>query len=90
MARILDGVSEPRPPNEPDPEVAICITVPEEFAGLSMGELQFRRGGVTGMDAQSGVVLIRASLPASEYEGLENAIAAGTQHRGRVEHAHRQ
>ena len=87
MARVLSGVSEPI---EPDPELGICITVPEEFAGLSMGELNSRRGGVTGMDVQSGMVLIRGFLLASEYVGLEIAIAAGTQHRGRVEHAPRQ
>jgi translation elongation factor EF-G len=37
------------------------------------------------MDVQSGMVLIRASLPSSEYTGLENAIAVGTKNRGRVE-----
>jgi len=86
MARVLSGVGEPSQP-EPDPEVAIRMTIPEEFGGISMGELNSRRGCVLGMDSQPGrVILIRASLPASEYMGLEDTIAEWTQNRGRVEH----
>jgi translation elongation factor EF-G len=87
MARVLTGSDDFAEPDELGSEFAIQIIVPEEFAGVSMSELQSRRGCITGMDIKSGSVLIRASLPASEYEGLEKAIDEGTQHRGRVEHA---
>ena len=87
MARVPSGVSEPNQPEpEPDPELLIRVIVPEEFAGLSMGELQSRRGCVTGLDVQSGVVFIRGSLPSSEYAAFHTAITVSTQHRGRVEH----
>jgi translation elongation factor EF-G len=87
MPRVLSGVGEPGQPDESQPEIAVHLIVPEEFAGMSMGELHTRRGRVSGMDVKSGSVLIRAFLPASEYDGLEKAIDEGTQHRGRVEHA---
>jgi len=84
MPRVLSGLGEP---DEQHSELSIHIIVPEEFAGMSMAELNSRRGFITGMDVQTGSVLIRATLPASEYGGLEKAIGAGTQHRGRIEHA---
>ncbi|HYL15644.1 MAG TPA: hypothetical protein VEV41_21600 [Terriglobales bacterium] len=87
MSRVLSGTSEPGQPDEPESEFLIYIIVPEEFAGVSMGEVHSRRGSVTGMDVQTGSVLIRASVPKSEYSGLEHAIDEATQHRGRVEHA---
>jgi elongation factor G len=90
MPRVLSGVSEPSQPDESQSEIAVQLIVPGEFAGMSMGELHSRRGRVTGMDVKSGSVLIRAFLPASEYDRLEKAIDEGTQHRGRVEHAPRQ
>ena len=90
MPRVLSGVSEPGEPDEPQSEIAVHVIVPEEFAGISMTELQSRRGRVNGMDVKSASVLIRATLPASEYDGLEKAIDEGTQHRGRVEHVPRQ
>jgi elongation factor G len=84
MPPVLGPVGEPA---EPPSELSIHIIVPEEFAGMSMAELNSRRGLITGVDAQTGTVLIRASLPASEYGGLEEAINEGTRHRGRVERA---
>jgi translation elongation factor EF-G len=89
MPRVLSGVSEPGQPDEPQAEFAVHVIVPEEFAGMSMSELHSRRGRVTGMDVKSGSVLIRASVPSSEYGELEKAIDEGTQHRGRVEPAPR-
>lgn len=90
MSPVPTGMSEPGQPDEPDAECALYIIVPEEFAGVSMSELNSRRGCVTGIDIETGSVSIRASLPKSEYSGLEKAITEGTQHRGRVEHAPRQ
>ncbi len=83
MAQFLSGLSEP---NGLDPEVPVRVTVPVEFGGLAMSELHSRRGCVRDMNVQQRTVSIRASLPASEYAGPENAIAVGTQNRGRVEH----
>lgn len=87
MPRVLDGVSEPGQPEPDEPEVVVQIIVPQELAGMSMGELHARRGQVTGIDVLSDGVLIRASVPPSEFEALEKAIDAGTQHRGKVKRA---
>ena len=84
MPPVPGAVDEPA---EPPSELSIHIIVPEEFAGMSMAELNSRRGLITGVDVQTGTALIRASLPASEYSGLEEAINEGTRHRGRVERA---
>jgi translation elongation factor EF-G len=87
MPHVLGGTSEPSPPEPNEGEVVVQINVPQEFAGMSMGELHIRRGQVKGMDVLSDDVLIRASVPESEFDALEKAIDAGTQHRGRVERA---
>jgi translation elongation factor EF-G len=87
MPRVLGGTSEPSPPEPNEAEVAVQINVPQEFAGMSMGELHTRGGQVKGMDVLSNDVLIRASVPESEFDALKKGIDAGTQHRGRVERA---
>jgi translation elongation factor EF-G len=56
MAPVLSNISEP---DQSNAELAIRMTVPEEFAGAVMGELQSRRGYTTAMDVQSGVVIIQ-------------------------------
>ena len=76
---------EPEKPNRAAGEVSIRITVPEEFAGASLGELIARQGFITGMEAEEQSLVIRASLAAGEYDGLVEAIVADTQGRGRVE-----
>jgi translation elongation factor EF-G len=83
MARVMDELNEP---SQPDPEVPVRVIVPQEFAGFSMSELASRRGSVVRLEVQSGVAFIRGTLPSSEYDALETAIALSTQHRGKVEH----
>jgi len=85
MPPVLSGLSEPGHPDEPKPELAVHIIVPEEFAGMSMGEVGSCGGSLTSMDVHSGTVVIRALLPVSEYERLAEVIKVGTQRRGRVE-----
>jgi translation elongation factor EF-G len=63
MARVLSGLNEPDEPNRPDPDVAIRITVPQELAGWSMGEVTARRGIITGMAAEQENAVIRGRLP---------------------------
>jgi translation elongation factor EF-G len=82
MGRVLSNISEP---DQPDAEFTIRITVPEEFAGASMGELQSRGGSINGIDVQSAIVIIRGSLPASEFQAFQDTIAVATQQRGSVE-----
>jgi elongation factor G len=84
MTRAGIGLGEPDE-EAPSPEVGISITVPEEFAGFAMGELNARKGRVTGMDVRGGIVTIGASLPASECDGLSEEVASATLGRGKVE-----
>ncbi len=84
MPRVVGVLGES---DEQPSELSIHIIVPVEFSGMSMAELNSRGGLITGMDVQTGSVLIRASLPASEYGGMEKAIGEGTWHRGKVERA---
>lgn len=67
MPRVLGGASEASPPEPNEAEVTVQINVPQEFAGMSMGELHTRGGQVKGMDVLSNDVLIRASVPESEF-----------------------
>jgi hypothetical protein len=85
MTRVLSGVNEPDEPNRPDPELVIRMTVPEEFAGWSMGELSAHRGWIKGIDVQHGIAVIRGSVPTTQYEGLADTIAAGTRRLGRID-----
>ena len=43
MPRVLSGVGERGQPDESQSEIAVHLIVPEEFAGMSMGELHSRR-----------------------------------------------
>lgn len=89
MPRVA-GASESGQPEPEGPDIGIEIICPKEFAGASMGQLQRQHGQVTGIDVQAdGSVLIRASLPSSEIAALEKAIAAATEHRGKVRRAGR-
>ncbi len=82
MGRVLSNVSEP---DHPDAECAIRLVLPEQYAGSSMSEFQSRGGCITGMDVQSGIVILRGSLPAAEFQAFREIIAVVTQRHGSVE-----
>jgi elongation factor G-like protein len=82
MRQMFGDSSEP---DQPNAELVVRIVVPEEFTGYSIGELQSRGGCVADMQVHSGSVVIRGSLPASEYPALQDAISSATQQRGNVE-----
>ena len=84
MTPKLMGTADFGQPDEPE-EITVQLVVPEEFAGVSMTELQFRGGIVGEMEVHGGTVSIRASLPQSEYGKLREALRVATQGRGRVE-----
>ncbi len=85
MVRVLSGINEPDDPNRPDPEIDIRITVAQEFAGWSMGEISARRGFITGIDVEKENTVIRGRLPTSEFKGLADVLAEATQHAGKIE-----
>jgi elongation factor G len=63
-----------------EPIMGMEITVPEEFMGDVMGDLNGRRGRVLGMDTQGRYQVIKASAPMAEvlqYALDLNALTAG-------------
>ena len=42
------------------------ITIPDEFAGSIMGDLNSRRGRIQGMDNKGGKTIVKAEVPMAE------------------------
>jgi elongation factor G len=63
-----------------EPIMKMEITVPEEFMGDIMGDINSRRGRVLGMDSQSGLQIINALVPMAEvltYAPSLNSMTGG-------------
>lgn len=63
-----------------EPIYNLTITVPEEYMGDVMGDLNGRRGRIMGMDAENGKQIIKAQVPLSEiytYSRTLNSISQG-------------
>jgi elongation factor G len=58
------------------------VTVPEEYMGDVMGDLNSRRGRIEGMDNRHGAQIIRAKVPLSEMFGYSTTLRSRTQGRG--------
>jgi len=65
-----------------EPVMKVEVTVPEEYMGDVMGDLNSRRGRIEGMDASSGAQIIRAFVPLSEMFGYATSLRSRTQGRG--------
>ena len=65
-----------------EPIMQIEITVPDEFAGAIMGDMNSRRGRIQGMDNKAGNTIIRAHAPMSEMLTYGTDLTAMTQGRG--------
>lgn len=65
-----------------EPIMKVSVTVPEEYMGDVMGDLNSRRGLIEGMNAVSGAQQIRASVPLSEMFGYATDMRSKTQGRG--------
>ena len=65
-----------------EPVMQIEITVPDEFAGAIMGDMNSRRGRIQGMDNKAGNTIIRAHAPMSEMLTYGTDLTAMTQGRG--------
>jgi elongation factor G len=48
------------------PIMRVDISVPEEYTGDGIGEVNMRQGRIEGMEAISGCQMIRANVPLSE------------------------
>lgn len=65
-----------------EPIVKVEVTVPEEYMGDVMGDLNARRGRIEGMEARAGAQIIRAQVPMSEMFGYATVLRSRTQGRG--------
>ncbi len=65
-----------------EPIMAVEITVPDEFAGSIMGDLNGRRGRIQGMDNKGGKTLIKAEVPMAEMLTYGVDLTSMTQGRG--------
>ena len=65
-----------------EPIMKVEITVPEEYMGDVIGDVNSRRGKMEGMDAVSGSQIIHAFIPLSEMFGYATDLRSKTQGRG--------
>ena len=65
-----------------EPIYLFTITVPEEFAGAVMSDLNTRRGRVQGMDQQSSKAIVVAEAPLAEMLTYATNLRAISQGRG--------
>ncbi|MDR7318488.1 elongation factor G [Brevibacillus nitrificans] len=65
-----------------EPIMKVEVTMPEEYMGDVMGDLNSRRGRIEGMEARANAQVIRAMVPLSEMFGYSTVLRSRTQGRG--------
>ena len=65
-----------------EPYMKVEVTVPEEYMGDVIGDLNSRRGRIEGMEGRHGAQVIRSFVPLSEMFGYATDLRSKTQGRG--------
>lgn len=65
-----------------EPIMKIEVTVPEEYMGDVIGDINARRGRIEGMEPRYGVQVIRGYVPLAEMFGYATDLRSATQGRG--------
>ena len=65
-----------------EPIMKVVVTVPEDYMGDIIGDLNSRRGQIQGMESRPGAQQITAFVPLSEMFGYSNALRSKSQGRG--------
>ncbi|MFY9175630.1 MAG: elongation factor G [Peptococcia bacterium] len=65
-----------------EPVMRVEVTVPEEYMGDVIGDINSRRGRIEGMESRSGAEVIRGFVPLSEMFGYATDLRSSTQGRG--------
>ena len=65
-----------------EPYMKVEITVPEEYMGDVIGDVNSRRGRIEGMEARNGAQVIHAFVPLAEMFGYATDLRSKTQGRG--------
>ena len=65
-----------------EPIMKVEVTMPEEYMGDVIGDINSRRGRIEGMDDVGGGKIVRAMVPLSEMFGYSTDLRSKTQGRG--------
>ena len=65
-----------------EPIMKVSITIPEEYMGDVIGDVNSRRGNIQGMESLQGAQRINASVPLAEMFGYATDMRSKTQGRG--------
>ncbi len=65
-----------------EPMMKVEVSIPEEYLGDVMGNLNARRGRIEGTDLRGGAQIVKASMPLSEMFGYATDLRSRTQGRG--------
>ena len=65
-----------------EPIMKVEVTMPEDYMGDVIGDLNSRRGRIEGMDDIGGGKMVRAFVPLSEMFGYSTDLRSKTQGRG--------
>ena len=65
-----------------EPIMKVEVTMPEEYMGDVIGDINSRRGRIEGMDDLGGGKIVRAFVPLSEMFGYSTDLSSRTQGRG--------
>jgi elongation factor G len=65
-----------------EPVMAVEVVVPEEFVGAVQGDINSRRGNITGFESRANVQVITAGVPLSTMFGYVNSLRSMSQGRG--------
>ncbi|MBQ3185737.1 MAG: elongation factor G, partial [Firmicutes bacterium] len=65
-----------------EPIFKIEVTVPDEYMGDVIGDINSRRGKIEGLDAVTGAQVVRGYVPLAEMFGYATDLRSKTQGRG--------
>ncbi len=65
-----------------EPIMKVTVTVPEEYMGDVIGDINSRRGRIEGMESRNGVQVIHSYVPLAEMFGYSTDLRSNTQGRG--------
>ena len=65
-----------------EPIMKVDVTVPEEYMGDVIGDLNARRGQIQGMEAMAGTQRVNAFVPLAQMFGYATDLRSKTQGRG--------
>jgi elongation factor G len=80
--KAFRAAMEAAKPSLLEPVMNVEVQAPQEFAGDLMGDMNGRRGRISGMDTKGGTQIIKAQVPMSEMLNYLNDLTSMTQGRG--------